>query len=73
MPLILQTATKENARQRAEVQIESYKDDCLLNSIMPDAPEEVKVKFFVEVMTREMDKPCVKNLEIRRLRNRVRN
>ena len=64
MPLILQPSTKENAPQRAEVQLASYIHDPLFNSIMPNTPEELKVKFFAEVLSKGMDKPGVKNLEI---------
>jgi hypothetical protein len=64
MALILPPSTKENAPQRAEVQLESYTHDPLVYSIMPNASKEVRVKFFAEVLTKDMDKPGVKNLEI---------
>jgi hypothetical protein len=64
MPLILQPSTKENAPQRAEVQLESYIHDPLFNSLIPNASKKVKVKFFAEVLTKDMGKPGVKDLEI---------
>jgi hypothetical protein len=44
--------------------MESYLDDPIYHSIMPSASKEVKLKFFAELLTKDMDKPGVKNLEI---------
>lgn len=65
MPLILQPSTKVNAPGRANVQLKSYgPDHPLVNSLMPEAPEEVRVNWFAELLIKDMDKPGVRNLEI---------
>ena len=64
MPLTLQTALKENAVQRVEVQLASYSDDPVLPSMMPGVSHVDKVAFFVEAANREFGKPWIRDLEI---------
>lgn len=64
MPLVLQPALKENAMQRVEVQIASYSDDPIVQSIMPGVCHEEKMAFFVGLFGKESRLPWVKDLEI---------
>ena len=64
MPLVLQQSLKENARQRVEVQLASYRDDPVLPSMMPGVSEEDKLAFFVEAGNKEFGLPWIKDHEI---------
>jgi hypothetical protein len=63
MPFILQPAAKENAQQRARVQVASYSDDPVVAGILPGFSVEEKVKFF-EALLQPDALPNVKDLEI---------
>jgi len=67
MPLVLRSSrrTESNALQRAQIQIESYHDDPLFNSFFhPDVPLDVKLAFFMKMLSKDMNKPGVVNLEV---------
>jgi hypothetical protein len=64
MSLILQPAVKENASQRAEVQLASYGDDPILTSLMAGVPYEEQVKFFAGALFQGFGEPGVKDLEV---------
>ena len=64
MPLILQTAVKENLAQRVEVQWDSYGDDPVISSLMTGVSPQERREMFTREMNKESDYPYVKDLEV---------
>lgn len=64
MSLILQPAAKENATQRAEVQLASYSNDPILQSLMPRVPHDEKVEFVAGALWKGFGMPGIKDMEI---------
>ena len=67
MPLIIQAATRENASQRAIVQMESYVDDPILNGLLPTVAArsyEERVGFYAALLMGDWGKVGVNVLEV---------